>query len=89
MIIIETKVATKEQVEKARKFQLPDNFYLYESKEKCKGCRGCTKNEKVQKILLENPAGYGWILCDECLTVNKPGVMKCVCCQSDAPFDGK
>lgn len=41
VIIIETKVATKEQVEKARKFQLPDNFYLYECKEKCKGCRGC------------------------------------------------
>ena len=68
--------------------------------------------EKVQQILLENPAGPGspstvktvekapnklsslvakaaegsW-KCDGCLTVNKPGVMKCVCCQSDANQD--
>lgn len=41
VVIIKTVEATKEQVEKARRFMLPDNFYLYENLQTCKGCRGC------------------------------------------------
>ena len=36
---------TAELVEKARSYQLPDNFYLYLDKPGCKGCRGCEKCE--------------------------------------------
>jgi hypothetical protein len=39
--IIGVKMATHDQIEKARQFKLPDNFYLYEQKEECQGCRGC------------------------------------------------
>lgn len=38
------KKATPEQVERARKLHLPDNFYLYEEAEPCTGCRGCEKD---------------------------------------------
>jgi hypothetical protein len=44
VVIINTVEATKEQVEKARQFKLPDNFYLYEKCQDCKGCRGCEKD---------------------------------------------
>lgn len=37
--------ASQEQVEKAREFGLPDNFYLYENKPECAGCRGCQNEE--------------------------------------------
>jgi hypothetical protein len=44
-VILEGEVKpTKEQIEKARKLQLPPTFYLYENKEPCKGCRGCTED---------------------------------------------
>ena len=39
-IINEVK-ADEEQIRKARQFKLPDNFYLYENKPQCSGCRGC------------------------------------------------
>ena len=43
--IINEKKATSEQIEKARQFNLPDNFYLYEAKPECTGCRGCQNEE--------------------------------------------
>lgn len=46
VIIVSTKEATKDQVEKAKQYQLPENFYLYEHKEKCTGCRGCEDDNK-------------------------------------------
>ena len=33
--------ASPDKVRRAREFELPDNYYLYEKKEPCKGCRGC------------------------------------------------
>jgi E3 SUMO-protein ligase RanBP2 len=39
--IIKIVSATDEQIRKAREFKLPDNFYLYENKTACSGCRGC------------------------------------------------
>ncbi|KAB7495494.1 E3 SUMO-protein ligase RanBP2, partial [Armadillidium nasatum] len=46
--------ATPEQVEKAKKLLLPDNFYLYEEKEPCKGCIGCSPEDfvfkKIEKV---------------------------------------
>lgn len=38
--------ATKDQVEQAKKLQLPDNFYLYLNKPTCAGCRGCENDEQ-------------------------------------------
>ena len=35
---------TEAQIQKAREFLLPDNFYLYTEKKPCKGCRGCDEN---------------------------------------------
>ncbi|CAC5405768.1 RANBP2 [Mytilus coruscus] len=37
--------ATKEQITMARKFLLPDHFYLYEKKPSCPGCIGCEDYE--------------------------------------------
>ncbi|CAG2242093.1 NUP358 [Mytilus edulis] len=37
--------ATKEQITMARKFFLPDHFYLYEKKPSCPGCIGCEDEE--------------------------------------------
>ena len=42
--IVKVEVASSEQVRKARKFMLPDNFYLFEARPPCSGCRGCTDN---------------------------------------------
>jgi E3 SUMO-protein ligase RanBP2 len=36
----ETKPSA-EQIDRAKKLQLPSTFYLYENKEPCKGCPGC------------------------------------------------
>ena len=33
---------TEEQVARAQKWLLPRNFYLYEQRKPCSGCRGCT-----------------------------------------------
>ncbi|CAF1010234.1 unnamed protein product [Adineta ricciae] len=35
---------TKEQIDRAKRLQLPLTFYLYENKEPCKGCRGCRED---------------------------------------------
>ena len=43
--IINSVTASKDQIEQARKFQLPDNFYLYANKPPCSGCRGCEKDD--------------------------------------------
>uniref|UniRef100_A0A2R5LK59 Putative nucleoporin n=1 Tax=Ornithodoros turicata TaxID=34597 RepID=A0A2R5LK59_9ACAR len=41
--------ATEAQIALARKFQLPDNFYLYETKPPCPGCRGCDDGTPMKK----------------------------------------
>ena len=41
---------TAEQIAQARKYQLPDCFYLYESKPPCPGCIGCTDGEPPFRI---------------------------------------
>ncbi len=41
VILVMEKTVTKEQMERARKYQLPDQFYLYQSRPQCKGCLGC------------------------------------------------
>ncbi len=33
-----------EQIDRAKKLQLPSTFYLYENKEPCKGCPGCKED---------------------------------------------
>ncbi|CAF2916331.1 unnamed protein product [Rotaria sp. Silwood2] len=33
-----------EQIDRAKKLQLPSTFYLYENKEPCKGCPGCEED---------------------------------------------
>ena len=43
------KRPTHEQVERARAWQLPDTFYLYEDAPPCPGCPGCDPDD-----LLEN-----------------------------------
>jgi hypothetical protein len=37
--------ANEEEKQKAKVYNLPENFYLYEKKKDCKGCAGCEKNE--------------------------------------------
>ncbi|KAL1421143.1 hypothetical protein MTO96_023318 [Rhipicephalus appendiculatus] len=46
-------------VARARKLMLPDNFYLYETKPPCPGCRGCDDWESKKKALVapSRPAG--------------------------------
>lgn len=46
-------------VARARKLMLPDNFYLYETKTPCPGCRGCDDWESKKKALAASsrPAG--------------------------------
>lgn len=39
--VIESKSAPDEKRESAEKLQLPSNFFLYEDKPPCPGCRGC------------------------------------------------
>ncbi|MCL4123739.1 UNVERIFIED_CONTAM: hypothetical protein GTU68_023819, partial [Idotea baltica] len=50
--IVYEKKASPDQIERARKLQLPDNFYLYEDAESsCPGCVGCSPDELVFKKL--------------------------------------
>ncbi|XP_071172794.1 uncharacterized protein [Mytilus edulis] len=42
---VKEEKATKEQIAMARKFFLPDHFYLYEKKPSCPGCIGCEDEE--------------------------------------------
>ena len=41
VIVVSERRPTPEQVERARVWQLPDTFYLYEDVPPCPGCRGC------------------------------------------------
>ncbi|KAF4521476.1 hypothetical protein B566_EDAN001773 [Ephemera danica] len=43
--IVSVQLATPEEVEKARRLHLPDNFYLYRLRPECPGCRGCRDTE--------------------------------------------
>ncbi|CAF1202059.1 unnamed protein product, partial [Adineta ricciae] len=47
--VIDEIKPTKEQIDRAKRLQLPPTFYLYENKEPCKGCRGC--REESSSIL--------------------------------------
>ncbi|CAF1619209.1 unnamed protein product [Adineta ricciae] len=44
-----------EQIDRAKKLQLPSTFYLYENKEPCKGCPGC-KEDTPSSTANENKA---------------------------------
>lgn len=46
--VVYEKKASAEQVERARKLQLPDNFFLYEDAPACPGCPGC--NDDLPEI---------------------------------------
>lgn len=48
--ILYEKKATPEQVEQARKLQLPDNFYLYKDAPPCPGCPGCKDESKSEEV---------------------------------------
>ena len=41
ILIIRDEEIPQSQKEEARKWQLPDGFYSYESRPQCKGCLGC------------------------------------------------
>jgi len=45
VIFLKEEKATPRQVELARRFFLPDNFYLYENRPPCPGCRGCVDDD--------------------------------------------
>ncbi|XP_069130814.1 E3 SUMO-protein ligase RanBP2-like isoform X2 [Argopecten irradians] len=42
VVFVSEVKATEEQIAQARKYLLPDNFYLYLTCKPCPGCRGCT-----------------------------------------------
>jgi E3 SUMO-protein ligase RanBP2 len=66
IILIGEMKPTLEQIERAKKFQLPLTFYLYENKKPCKGCRGCKEqyNNRMNSYdnnaaaVLENPSNF-------------------------------
>ena len=41
IIFVKDEMPSKDKVELARKFMLPDSFFNYETKSPCPGCRGC------------------------------------------------
>lgn len=45
--LVSIQQASPEEIEQARKLQLPDNFYLYRQRPKCPGCRGCEEHEEA------------------------------------------
>lgn len=47
-IVFEAK-ASPDKVARARELKLPDNFFLYETKAPCPGCRGCDDWESKKK----------------------------------------
>ncbi|CAF3893273.1 unnamed protein product [Rotaria sp. Silwood2] len=47
IIIIGEVKPTLEQIEQAKKLQLPLTFYLYENKQPCNGCRGCKEDSSL------------------------------------------
>lgn len=50
VIYIKKEMATQAQVEMAKKFMLPDHFYLYENAPPCPGCIGCENYKEGTKI---------------------------------------
>jgi hypothetical protein len=44
IISISEVAPSAEQIDRAKKLQLPSTFYLYENKEPCKGCPGCEED---------------------------------------------
>lgn len=44
MISIGEVKPSAEQIDRAKKLQLPSTFYLYENKDPCKGCAGCEED---------------------------------------------
>jgi hypothetical protein len=44
VITIDEVKPSAEQIDRAKKLQLPSTFYLYENKEPCKGCPGCEED---------------------------------------------
>ena len=69
VIFIKEECAAQEEVQKARQYLLPDNFYMYLKKSPCPGCRGCDsdnfemKTEVVQatsgnKVVQETLAAF-------------------------------
>lgn len=41
VVIVKVEVPSEDKIEKARQLMLPDNFFNYENKHPCRGCRGC------------------------------------------------
>ena len=41
VVITQIEVPTREKMDLARRFMLPETFYNYENKDPCPGCRGC------------------------------------------------
>ncbi|XP_059169513.1 E3 SUMO-protein ligase RanBP2-like [Physella acuta] len=50
VIIIREEKPTAEQIAMARKFLLPDTFYLYENRPPCPGCIGCEDGELPKSV---------------------------------------
>ncbi|KAK8396428.1 hypothetical protein O3P69_005465 [Scylla paramamosain] len=61
--VVYEKKATPEQIERARKLLLPNNFFMYEDASPCPGCRGCENDsageDEVVKITASTPAFGG------------------------------
>ncbi|GFN96053.1 E3 sumo-protein ligase ranbp2 [Plakobranchus ocellatus] len=55
VIFVKEEKPTAEQIAEARRFKLPDCFYLYESKPPCPGCIGCTDGESVPGGSAQSP----------------------------------
>ena len=55
--IIRVDEATDDQIKMARKFMLPDHFYLYESVPPCPGCIGCEDYEPGKICSPPKPKG--------------------------------
>ena len=50
LVFVKEEKATPAQVAQARKFMLPDHFYLYENAPPCPGCVGCEDYQEGTKI---------------------------------------
>jgi len=99
--VLYEKKATAEQVERARKLQLPDNFYLYEDAPLCPGCPGCNDDLEMKSStktasktatktaplssLAQFKTAAGSWECDGCLCRNKPEVIICPSCGTNKP----
>ena len=57
VIFLKEETATPEEIQKARQYLLPDNFYMYLRKPPCPGCIGCDdenfgmKKEVVEEVM--------------------------------------